>query len=80
MVTVTAPSSFARSCASPASFGFFAKVRLALLLHDLAVGVGCRHRQPFGQQEIARITGGDLHHFAAASEFIDIFPKNDFHG
>ena len=60
--------------------GFLAQVRLALLLHDLLVGFGGRHGQPLGQQEIAGVAGGDLHHLAAAAQSFDIFSQNDFHG
>ena len=59
--------------------GFLAQVRLALLLDDLLVGFGGRHGQPLGQQEIAGVAGGDLHHLAAAAQLFDVFSENDFH-
>ena len=59
--------------------GFPAQVRLALLLDDLLVGFGGRHGQPLGQQEIARVAGGDFHHLAARAQFVDVFSQNDFH-
>ena len=54
-------------------------MRLALLLHDLLVGVGGRHGQLLGQQEIAGVSGGDFHYLAAGAQLFDVFSENDFH-
>src|SRR5262245_2273819 len=54
-------------------------MRLALLLDDLLIRFGRRHSQPPGQQEIARIAGGYVHHLAARAQFVDIFPQYDVH-
>ena len=80
MVTVTPVSSLARSSRLALLLGFAAQVRLALLLHDLLVGFRGRHGQPLGQQEVAGVAGGHLHHLAAGAQLLDVFPENDFHG
>ena len=59
--------------------GFLAQMRLPLLLDDLLVRVSRRHSQPLGQQKIARVTGGHIHHLAARSQFVDIFSQYDVH-
>ena len=58
---------------------FLAQVGLAFLLDDLLVAVRGRNGQPLGQQEIARIPGGYVHHLAARSQFFDIFSQYDVH-
>src|SRR5215472_2373286 len=60
-------------------FRFFAQVRLALLLHDLAVGVRRRYREALRQQKVPRVTRRDLHHLPARAEPVDVFTKYDFH-
>src|SRR4029077_16896808 len=57
-----------------------AKMRLPLLFHDLLVGFVGRNSQIPGQQKIARVPGGDLHHIATLAQLVYIFSKDDFHG
>jgi hypothetical protein len=54
-------------------------VRLPLLFHDLFVRFGGRHGQVPGQQEIARVPGGDLHHIAALAQLVYVFSQDNFH-
>ena len=36
-------------------------------------------RQLARQQIVARVAGGDLHHFAALADVFDVISQNDFH-
>ena len=37
-------------------------------------------REPAGQQEVARVPAGDVHHVAAQAELVDVLLEDDFHG
>jgi hypothetical protein len=52
---------------------------LALALDLLLVALGDQQSQLAGQQVVAGVAIGDLHHFAAASDVVDVLSKNDFH-
>ena len=49
------------------------------LLDDGLVGLSSLHGQLAGQQKIAAVAVGDLHHFAAVAEIDYVFLQNDFH-
>ena len=50
-----------------------------LALDLLLVRLGHREGELARQQKVARVSGGDLDDFAAATEIVDVLSENDFH-
>jgi hypothetical protein len=56
-------------------------VRLLLdVVQVLEVALGGAERQLLGNQEVPRITVGDVAHLAAPPDLADVLEQNDFHG
>ena len=60
-------------------FRFFRVELHALALDLLQVARRREQRQLARQQIVARVAVGDLHHFAALPDVLDVISQNDFH-